>query len=134
MFKTYLSSLDCLDEEQIYVGKFLAESGYQLMKEAISESEILPEAFFIASDSMAVGALKALQEHGIKVPEVVQIIGFNDIPTSNYTIPPLTTLRVHKEFMGETSIKLLLERLEDQGLISKKKIVPTELVIRESSK
>jgi len=133
-FKAYLSELDYLDEDQIYVGKFLAESGYQLMKQAINESEQLPEAFFIASDSMAVGALRALHEHGIKVPDVVQIVGFNDIPTSNYTIPPLTTLRVHKEFMGETSIKLLLERIEDHRLISKKVVVPTELVIRESSK
>lgn len=132
-FETYLTTFNRFDRSQVYVGKFLAESGYQLMKHAIRTSETMPDAFFIASDSMAVGALRALHEHGIKVPDVVQIVGFNDIPTSNYTIPPLTTLRVHKEFMGETSLKLLLERLEDLRPIAIKVTVPTELVIRNST-
>jgi LacI family transcriptional regulator len=134
VFKKYLSKLGILDENHIYVGKFLAESGYQLMKKAIQNNDYLPHAYFIASDSMAVGALRALHEHGIKVPDVLQIVGFNDIPTSNYTIPPLSTLRVHKEFMGETSLQLMLERLEQQRLVAKKVVVPTELVLRESSK
>jgi LacI family transcriptional regulator len=134
VFKKYLNQLGILDENHVYVGKFLAESGYQLMKEAITTHDYLPQAYFIASDSMAVGALRALHEHGIKVPDVLQIVGFNDIPTSNYTIPPLTTLRVHKEFMGETSLQLMLERLEQQRLVAKKVVVPTELVLRESSK
>ena len=134
VFKKYLNELGILDENHIYVGKFLAESGYQLMKKAIQNNDYLPHAYFIASDSMAVGALRALHEHGIKVPDVLQIVGFNDIPTSNYTIPPLSTLRVHKEFMGETSLQLMLERLEQQRLVAKKVVVPTELVLRESSK
>lgn len=134
MFKEYMSKQGLLNDAHFYVGDFLAESGYNLMNEAIESHIELPDAFFIASDSMAVGALRAIHEHGIKIPEELQIIGFNDIPTSNYTIPPLSTVRVHKEFMGETSVSLLLERMVDHRYISKKVIVPTELTIRKTTK
>lgn len=132
VFKHYLMDKDVYDANHIYVGSFLAESGYNLMKEALNKKD-LPDAFFIASDSMAVGALRALHEGGISVPENMRIVGFNDIPTSSYTIPPLSTLRVHKEFMGQTALDLLLERIEGYRTIPKKVIIPTELVIRKSS-
>lgn len=133
VYQSYLRKYDMYDESYVYIGNFLASSGYELMKKAIKDHDALPHAFFIASDSMAVGAMRALHEHGIRVPDVVKLVGFNDIPTSNYTNPPLSTLRVHKEFMGETALNLLLERLQDQRFIPKKVVVPTELVVRDSS-
>lgn len=132
VFRDYLSSIGIIDSEQIYTGAFVAESGYKLMKEAIKKSTSLPTAFFIASDSMAIGALRALHEANISVPERVSIIGFNDIPTSKYTIPPLATIRVYKEFMGETAVELLLERIMKKRKIPKKVVIPTELIVRES--
>lgn len=132
VYQAYLKYHDVYDSEHIYIGSFLAESGYQLMKEALNKKNI-PDAFFIASDSMAVGALRAVHEAGLRVPDDIRIVGFNDIPTSSYTIPPLTTLRVHKEFMGQTALDLILERLNEERSISKKVVVPTELVIRQSS-
>lgn len=131
-FKKYMEEKKLYDPSHCYVGNFLAESGYQLMKEALRKP--LPEGFFIASDSMAVGALKALHEHSILIPDDVQIIGFNDIPTSNYTTPPLSTVRVHKEFMGETAVGLLMERLEEHRFISKKVVIPTSLILRQTTK
>jgi len=130
VFKDYLTQKKLYDESLVFIGKFLAESGYQLMLEAISKLETLPSAFFIASDSMAVGAMRALHENNIKIPDDIELIGYNDIPTSNYTVPPLSTLRVHKEFMGETAVNLIMERIVDHRVIAKKVIVPTELVIR----
>ncbi len=130
VFKDYLTQKKLYDESLVFIGKFLAESGYQLMLEAISKLETLPSAFFIASDSMAVGAMRALHENNIKIPDDIELIGYNDIPTSNYTVPPLSTLRVHKEFMGETALNLIMERIVDHRVIAKKVIVPTELVIR----
>jgi LacI family transcriptional regulator len=82
---------------------------------------------------MAIGALRALHEAHIKVPDQVSIIGFNDIPTSKYTVPPLASVKVHKEFMGETAVELLLERILKKRAIAKKVIIPTELIIRESA-
>ncbi len=133
VFRDYLIKCGLLDSSQIYVGTFVAASGYELMKHAIATSDVLPSAFLIASDSMAIGALRALHEAGIKVPDQVAIIGFNDIPTSKYTVPPLASVRVHKEFMGTTAVELLLERIQRKRTIAKKVVVPTELVIRESA-
>jgi len=133
VFRDYLIKCGLLDSAQIYIGTFVAASGYELMKKAIESSTELPSAFLIASDSMAIGALRALHEAGIKVPKQVAIIGFNDIPTSKYTVPPLASVRVHKEFMGETAVDLLLERIQKKRIIAKKVIVPTELIIRESA-
>lgn len=66
IFREYLSSIGMIDTNEIYIGSFVAESGYQLMKQAIEKSDNLPTAFFIASDSMAIGALRALHEAKLK--------------------------------------------------------------------
>lgn len=132
-FKAFMQERGLLDEREIYVGAFVAESGYELMKTALATSQDLPTAFFFGSDSMAIGALRALHEAGKQVPGDVAVLGFNDIPTSKFTAPPLTTIRIHKEFMGETAVELLLERLLKKREIPKKVVVPTCLVIRESA-
>ncbi len=132
-FREYMTSKGLMDESQIHIGAFLAESGYKIMKSILKSSENVPTAFFAASDSIAIGILRALHEKGKKVPEEISLIGFNDIPTSKYTFPALTTVRVHKEFMGETAVELLLEQILRKREISKKIVVPTELKVRGSS-
>jgi len=132
-FKKHMMEKGLYDDSCVYIGRFIAEDGYKLMKEAILKGDI-PKAFFVASDTMAMGALKALYEHNIRVPDEVSIISFNDIPTSKYAVPPLSTVRVHTEFMGITAVDLLLERINGNRSIPKKVVIPTELVIRESCK
>lgn len=129
-FKEYLGERGLFKEDNVYIGRFLAESGYELMKQAISDDH-LPRVFFVASDSMAVGAIRAIHEAGMKIPEDIGIIGFDDIPTASFTVPPLTTIRVHTEFMGETAVSLSSELIEGRN-IPKKVIIPTKLIKRES--
>ncbi|ERJ13106.1 LacI family DNA-binding transcriptional regulator [Haloplasma contractile] len=131
VFKDYLAKKDILDENQVYTGQFLASSGYKLMKEAI-EKDDLPEAFFCASDSIAIGAFRALHEAGIHIPEDVAIVGFNDISTAQFTFPPLTTMKVYTEFMGESAVDLIFERLNGRE-IAKKVMIPTKFVKRQSA-
>ena len=131
VFKEYLTKKGLFDSRNVHVGSFTIESGYALMKQAIEQNH-LPTAFIIASDGMAIGLMKAAYEAGIRIPKDLSIIGFNDITQSQYTIPPLTTVKVYKEFMGKTSVELLLERVQGQRTIAKKITIPTELVIRES--
>ncbi len=121
------------DLKDLYIGKFSPQDGYMLMKKAIEKGEY-PTAFFVASDSMAIGAIKALYEANINVPNDVSIISFNDIPTAKYFIPPLSTVNVNSQFMGITAVVLLLERINDKRQIPKKVVLPTELIIRESCK
>lgn len=132
-FRSYMKELNLYHESFVYIGRFTVNDGYQLMKKAISEhGKQLPTAFFAGNDQIAIGCLKALVEEGIPVPERINIIGLNDISVSKYVHPPLTTLKVHTEFMGETAVDLLLERINGRK-ITKKVIIPTELVKRESS-
>ncbi|QGU94353.1 LacI family DNA-binding transcriptional regulator [Clostridium bovifaecis] len=131
-YREFMKNKGIYNRRNMYIGRFTPEDGYGLMKEAVEKGN-LPTAFFIASDSMAIGAFSALYEHNISVPKDVSIIGFNDIPTSKYLVPPLSTVKVHTEFMGITAVGLLLERMNDGREISKKVVVPTELIIRESS-
>jgi LacI family transcriptional regulator len=129
-FESFMKAQQLYDPETVYVGEYSMVQGYDLMKKAI-ESGRLPEAFFIASDPMAIGALRALQEANLSVPEDVAIIGFDDIEAAKFTSTPLTTIRVHTREMGRTGVKLLLERLNGRDL-PLTVTLPTELVIRES--
>lgn len=133
-FRSYMKKHELYDERFVYVGPFSVEDGYQLMKQAIEElGDDLPSAFFISSDVMAIGSLRALHEANIAIPERVSIIGINDISVSKYMYPSLSTIRVHTEIMGETAVDSLLERLEGRK-IAKKIVVATKLIVRDSVK
>jgi LacI family transcriptional regulator len=116
----------------VFMGdKISSQNGYNLIKSA-RESGKLPTAFLVANDTMATGALRALHELKINVPNDISIIGFNDLPTSKYLIPPLTSIRVHLNFMAVTAIELFKERIEKGRMIAKKVLIPSELVVRKS--
>ncbi|SHE73282.1 LacI family DNA-binding transcriptional regulator [Clostridium fallax] len=115
----------------IKLGKFTPASGYELMKKFL-QNKNRPTAYFIANDSMAIGAYKAISEAGLKIPNDISIIGFNDISTAQFIIPPLTTVKVYTEFMGETAVDLIIERIKKDREISKKVIIPTKLIKRDS--
>lgn len=133
-FYTYMKEQNLLDEKFVYVGHFSTEEGHRLMKEAIEDlGEQLPTAFFISSDVMAIGSMRAIHEAGISVPERLSLIGINDISVSKYMYPSLSTIRVHTELMGETAVNTLIERIEGRT-IAKKIFIATELILRDSVK
>ena len=70
----------------------------------------LPTAFFADNDNIALGALKAFEENGIRVPEDVSVVGFDDMPFAEFSTPPLTTVRVAKEEMGRLAVRILVGR------------------------
>ncbi|MFK9092177.1 LacI family DNA-binding transcriptional regulator [Bacillus salipaludis] len=132
-FKHYLKENGLLNEAFMYTGMFSADDGHSLMKKAIQEhGDNLPTAFFAGNDSLAVGALRALLEEGIAVPERVNIIGVNDISISKYVFPSLSTIKVYTELMGETAVDTLLERIEGRKT-AKKIFIATKLILRNSS-
>ncbi|MEY8348931.1 LacI family DNA-binding transcriptional regulator [Bacillus cereus] len=132
-FIKYMKKQELLYEKNIYIGQFSVNDGYSLMKQAIEEQQgQLPTAFFVGNDTMAIGCLRALNEHGIAVPERVNIIGVNDISISQYLSPALSTVKVYTGLMGETAVDLLMERFSGRYL-AKKVILSTKLNIRKSS-
>lgn len=130
-FSKLLSSMDLYREEHVFIGEYSMTHGYHLMKEAIRKGN-LPRAFFIASDTMSIGAMRALQEANLRVPEDVAIASFNDVQMAMFASTPLTSVKVYTEQMGKVSVQLLLDRLAGREL-PLKVTVPTKLVIRESS-
>ncbi|MCZ8516885.1 LacI family DNA-binding transcriptional regulator [Paenibacillus filicis] len=111
-------------------GKFTRTSGYKATKTLILQGN-LPTAVFYGNDEMAVGGLKAFEESGIKVPDDISIIGFDDIELAEFTNPPLTTIRQPKYEMGTLAAHLMFQALGG-GIVTQDYNLPTELIERES--
>jgi LacI family transcriptional regulator len=122
-----------LDPILIRGGNFNETGGYQGMKELL-KLQPLPTAVFAANDLMAIGAMLALREAGLKVPDDMAIVGFDDISAAALVDPPLTTMAQFPERLGLRASEMLFERLRgdapEHGRIERKSC---ELVIRESA-
>ena len=119
-----------LKEEWNCIGDFEEKSGYEIVKRLI-HMKSLPEVICAANDEMAIGAIKALQEKGIRVPEDIGVIGFDDIPMAEYINPKLTTIRRPTYDLGVLATHTLFNNIKGNlGGISKK--LSTEFIIRES--
>jgi len=92
-----------------------------------------PTAAFVASDDIALGVLSAAEAHGIRVPDDLSIVGFDDIRFAQYVRPRLTTIRSPVDRLAQTGVELLFERLADPRAPARTQVLPVELVIRESA-
>lgn len=132
-YREFMENINNYRGELVYKGNFTLEDGYELMKDMLSNKDI-PTAVFIASDPMAIGAYKAIMEEGYSIPNDISIIGFDDIVTAKFLTPALTTVKVYTDFMGETAVNTLIERINNNREISKKIVLPVKLIKRDSCK
>lgn len=102
----------------------------QKIGERIVARKPRPTAVVAGNDEMAYGLWLSLRRHGVKVPDEISLVGFDDREEAILMDPPLTTVRVHKEEIGQTCMKMLLERLHSPHMAFSKRILPTEFVIR----
>lgn len=130
-FRNSLSDKNLFHEEDVIDCEMNARSGYEKLTEYIHANKELPTALFIASDSIAPGAVKALQEAGKRIPEDVSIITFNNTSLSEFSNPPLTSIEVFMRDMAASSITCLLV-LWENSFCAKKVVVPCDLVVRNS--
>ena len=122
------------DANLILIGNFSALSGYELIKSKLETEEKLPDAFFAASDSLAIGALRAFQEAGLIVPDQIQIISFNDTIMARQVFPPLSCVTVYTEEMGRTAMDVLNKQVLAPREIPTLTMLGTKLTLRESTK
>lgn len=131
--KGYLKALQergvPLDESLVAEGNFTETSSYDATHRLLSRKL---DALFVASDSMAFGALRALREAGKRVPDDVAVVGFDDMPQAAIADPPLTTVRQPITRAGALAVEMLIEILEKGEGTPRRIILPTELVIRVS--
>ena len=122
-----------LDGSWVYEDTFSTASGYQMMQK-ILKSNNLPTAIFAASDAIAFGAMRAIQEKGLSIPDDISIIGFNDTEMSSYTTPALTTISAPAYDMGQHGANLIYAATNLNINTPLKAKIPCQLVKRESCK
>lgn len=105
---------------------------YLDMLKHLEKKPDLPTAFFADNDMIALGAMKALQEKGYRIPEDISLVGFDDLPFSEISSPALTTLRVPKQEMGRLAVRGVLSLLQDELKVRTKTQVCTTFVERAS--
>ncbi len=126
---------DCnnpVSEELIVEGDFLQPSAYEATRRLLQSVHPLPTAIFASNDLSAFGAMDAAREYGLRIPDDISIIGFDDIPQASLVHPKLTTVRQPLEQMGQVAVKLLLEQIEDRSRPPQRVTLATQLVIRDS--
>jgi LacI family transcriptional regulator, purine nucleotide synthesis repressor len=111
------------------------EGAYRDMKEILNKSKLkFPTAYFAFNDIIAFGAMRAMKENGISIPEQVSLIGFDDAPFCEISSPRLTTIRMDIQYIGKTAVKRLVEKISEQDNQNLKIEINTELIERESVK
>jgi LacI family transcriptional regulator len=118
-------------DERVAVGDYSQESGYEVVNRWAA-GESVPSGLFCASDTMAMGALLALNEGGYDVPGDVAVVGFDGLPSSRYTIPPLTTVRQPVYEKGKEAANVLIDEIEEEGSAPVHRALEPELVVRKS--
>jgi LacI family transcriptional regulator len=108
------------------------DGSYKDMKKYLAEKTDLPTAFFADNDNIALGACKALQDCGYRIPEDISVIGFDDMPFCEIATPPLTTVRVFKQVMGAEAVRRLVQVIRSEKMIKVKTQICTEFIERES--
>jgi LacI family transcriptional regulator len=121
-----------VDEVLLARGDFHPASGYQAALQLLQRNP-RPTAIFACNDLMAIGAIRAASQLGLRVPQDVSILGFDEIELASYTTPPLTSVSQPKEEIGQLAVALILERIQDHTLLPRRKVLSPRLVIREST-
>jgi LacI family transcriptional regulator len=115
--------------ELVVEGNYTEEGGYLGMQRLI---KYRPDAVFAASDVMAYGAMRALREANLRIPEDVAVVGYDDIPNSAKSTPSLTTIRQPILQMGSKAVDMLIDIISNGTKTTQKVTLDTELVVRDS--
>lgn len=117
--------------EWVQYGNFDETSGYRAMQALLALTP-RPSAVFVASDLVALGALHALWEAGLRVPQDMAVVGFDDLSFAAYTVPPLTTVHVPARSLGIAAGELLLQRIAEERVEPPFRCLSVSLIVRAS--
>jgi DNA-binding LacI/PurR family transcriptional regulator len=132
--ETYLKVLreNALGKGLSIEGDFSIDSGYHSMKQLLESGGDF-SAVFMGNDSMAFGAHSALREAGLRVPEDISIVSFDDVPEAAHFVPKLTTVRQDFQALGRLTIEYLLSMIENPETEIYQRVLQPQLMIREST-
>lgn len=134
-FEGYRSALRTarirFDKRLFAEGDFTCESGYHAMKQILA-STVAPTALFAGNDTLAIGAMMAVREAGLSIPDDFAVVGYDDIPGAAFANPPLTTIRSHAFEQGKLLGEAAIELVEGERIGKFETAFPLELTIRKS--
>ncbi len=113
-------------------GEFQIESGYRGMNQLLDSGRPF-SAVFIANDSMAIGAHSALRDRGLRVPDDLSIVGFDDVPEAAHFVPRLTTVRQDFQLLGGLAVEYLASLIERPEIPLHQRVLQPQLIVREST-
>jgi LacI family transcriptional regulator len=119
------------DPDMVREGDFFQPLGY-VGASALLELPHPPTAIFASNDVSASGVMEAVREHGLRIPDDVSVVGFDDIPQAAHVHPPLTTVRQPLEEMGRAATRMLLKHIQNPLHPPERVELPTKLVVRQS--
>jgi LacI family transcriptional regulator len=132
-FMDTLNAWGLSPSDSIEAAEWMPRDGYlaanQLLDRGASFSGLI-----VSNDYLALGAILALNEHGLRIPEDISIVGFDDSPESAYYMPPLTTIRQDYDALGTESIHYLVELINNQETSTHQRVLPPQLIVRQSTR
>jgi len=132
-YASFMRERGIYDEGLVYdCGAYTTRNAYKKLTEVLEQKEDRPTAIFISNDSMAIGAYRAIAEKGLRIPEDISIVGFNDQPNARYMMPPLTTVQIQTKYIGYAAVDLLIGKEYRKKEYNQFVMLPTELKIRRS--
>lgn len=135
-FRGYLDAMRAAgiepDDRLIMRSNFKIENTYKVVSHFLKKHPPVT-AIFATSDLMAIGTIKCLNDHGLKVPEDVEVAGFDDIPMASYYSPSITTIRQPIREMGMKATDFLIKEVNGRAIKKRNMILPHKLIIREST-
>lgn len=119
------------EDSLVTTGHFSLQSGHEAMLRLLSLPRP-PTAVFVSSDRMALGAMDAAAERGLRIPEDVAVVGYDDLFISEHTCPPLTTVRAPVDAISSRSTRMLIDAIRGAPIEPRQVLLPTTLVVRKS--
>lgn len=133
-FRGYRDALQAaglaVDQSLIKVGDFRAESGYRLAQDLLAANP--PDAIFVANNLMTLGVMQYLREAGVRVPDEMPLVGFDDMPWSAELYSPLTAVSQPTYELGQEAVALLVRRIANANAPFRSVVLQTRLIVRES--
>jgi len=121
-----------MNEALIKEGNYTPASGFESMKSLLQLTP-RPTAVFIASDVVAIGAMLAIKEAGLRIPKDIAVVGFDDIPLAEYYDPPLSTIRLPAFGLGWAGGERLIRLIQGESLNDASLLLESKLITRQSS-
>jgi DNA-binding LacI/PurR family transcriptional regulator len=119
------------DKDIVHYGDFTPESGFHQMKDLLEEDTHVT-AVFAASDVVAIGAKGAIREHGLRIPNDIALVGFDDVPLARYLDPPLTTVRLPATELASRASEMLIKIIQGSYPPQKQLLLGSRLIVRRS--